>query len=151
MINAEKEILDEILEQIVDINTSNGFENNLEAVYPGLKEYESYVRRKNYLICFVIPDRKGFERVTESRLNKKDINFMIIFRWSGDVDVTTSSIITEKEMSIAYDFERWFNYALNLQSVEGYQRSYLIEGSPNIFYKENAIELFYRVNIEVIQ
>lgn len=151
MINAEKEILNAITEQIIDIKITNGFENDLEAVYPGLKEYESYVKKKNYLIAFVVPDIKRFEVKSESRLNDKDINFMVIFRWSGDVDITTSAVITEKEMSIAYDFERWFNYALNLQGIQGVQRKYLIEGSPNIFYKENAIELFYRINVEVIQ
>lgn len=151
MINTDKEILDEIIDQITDIDPANKYENKLEAVYPGFKEYDKFVNKKNYLICFVVPDRKGFESNTESRLNLKNINYMVIFRWSGDVDITTSEDITDKSLSIGYDFERWFSYALNLQGIEGYQRKNLIECLPNIIYKENIIELFYRVKIEVFQ
>jgi len=151
MTNVDKDIIDKITEQIMDINTGNKFENKLEAVFPGFKEYEKFANKKNYLICFVVPDRKEFNDKTESRLNLKGINYMVIFRWSGDVDITTSEDVTAKSLSIGFDFERWFSYALDLTDITGYQRKSLIECVPNIIYKENIIELFYRIKIEVIQ
>lgn len=150
MINAEKEILDRMTAQITGINTVNGYENNLDASYPGYKEFEKFIKKKNYLIAFIVPDGTAFEIPFERRLNVKTCSFIVAFRWSGDVDITASTQITNQCLSIQYDFERWFILALDLQGVDGLQHKAIISSDPNIIYAQNIIEIFYKVNITVI-
>lgn len=152
MINAEREILDKMLLQIMDINRVNGYENNLDAVYSGYKEFEKFVNRKKYLIAFIVPDGNTFDIPFENNLSirKKETNFRISFRWAGDVDIQTSEGITNQCLSMGYDFERWFWLALNLRDVDGVQHRQIVTGDPNIIFTQNVIELYYKVKITLV-